>query len=253
MLGLQSRDKWRLNICDAIEIQSKGFDASSVIIQYVQNFTTTLKLRSALFSWLVWVVFLAMRKVTALQVALHHRHDGYANPERVGICTWTLFSIAIHHSSLGRAVNNFSTQIMTSARMTAVRYIECDFFIQQSCYETTCTIRWIIQSITCSYLHVWFLYLTVFSFMHTWWWYLTLVVYLETVMVSAGPNFLKCVCIFVTPIIYILRFTPNYILKKTWFAIICTNSDRPDGFSHKGQMSIWSITSCRWSFWQVKH
>ena len=176
MLGLQSRDKWSLNICDAIEIKSKGFDASSVIIQYVQNFTSTLKLRSALFSWLVWVVFLAMRKVTALQVALHHRHDGYANPERVGICTWTFFSIAIHHSSLGRAVNNFSTQIMTSARMTAVRYIECDFFIQQSCYETTCTIRWIIQSITCSYLHVWFLYLTAFSFMHTWWWYLTLVV-----------------------------------------------------------------------------
>ena len=36
-------------------------------------------------------------------------------------------------------------QIMTSARTTAVRYIECDFFIQQSCYETTCALGWIIE------------------------------------------------------------------------------------------------------------
>ena len=87
MLGLQSCDKWSLNNCDAIEIKSKGFYVSSVTIPHVPNCTSTLKLRSALFSWLMWVVFLAMRKVAALQVALHYKHNGYANPERVGICT----------------------------------------------------------------------------------------------------------------------------------------------------------------------
>ena len=65
-LGFQSRDKWSLNNYDAIWIKSKEFYASSVTIPYVQNLTSKLKLRSALFSWLVWVVFLAMRKVTAL-------------------------------------------------------------------------------------------------------------------------------------------------------------------------------------------
>ena len=69
MLGLQSCDKWSLNNCDAIEIKSKGLYVSSVTIPHVPNFTSTLKLRSALFSWLMWVVFLAMRKVAALQVA----------------------------------------------------------------------------------------------------------------------------------------------------------------------------------------
>ena len=44
---------------------------------------------------------------------------------------------------------------------------------------------------------------------------------------------------------------PNLNFKK-WFAINCTNSDRLDGFPHKREMSIWSITSCRWHFWPVK-
>ena len=66
MLEFQSRDKWSLNNYDAIEIKSKGFYASSVTIPYDQNLRSKLKLRSALFSWLVWVVFLAMRKATAL-------------------------------------------------------------------------------------------------------------------------------------------------------------------------------------------
>ena len=66
MLGSLLRDKWSLNNCDAIEIKHKGFYTSSVTIPYVQNLISTLKLRSALFSWLVWAVFLAMRKVTAL-------------------------------------------------------------------------------------------------------------------------------------------------------------------------------------------
>ena len=35
---------------DAIEVKSKGFYVSSVKIPYVQNITSTLKLRSALFS-----------------------------------------------------------------------------------------------------------------------------------------------------------------------------------------------------------
>ena len=65
-MGFQSRDEWSLNNHDAIEIKSKESYASSVTIPYVQNLTSKLKLRSALFSWLVWVVFLAMRKVTAL-------------------------------------------------------------------------------------------------------------------------------------------------------------------------------------------
>ena len=66
MLEFQSRDKWSLNNYDAIEIKSKGFYASSVTIPYDQNLRSKLKLRSTLFSWLVWVVFLAMRKATAL-------------------------------------------------------------------------------------------------------------------------------------------------------------------------------------------
>ena len=66
LLGFQSRDKWSLNNHDAIEIKSKGFYASSVTILYVQNITSKLKLSGALFSWLVWVIFLATRKVTAL-------------------------------------------------------------------------------------------------------------------------------------------------------------------------------------------
>ena len=66
MLEFQSRNKWSLNNYDAIEIESKGFYASSVTIPYDQNLRSKLKLRSALFSWLVWVVFLAMRKATAL-------------------------------------------------------------------------------------------------------------------------------------------------------------------------------------------
>ena len=66
MLEFQSRDKRSLNNYDAIEIKSKGFYASSVTIPYDQNLRSKLKLRSALFSWLVWVVFLAMRKATAL-------------------------------------------------------------------------------------------------------------------------------------------------------------------------------------------
>ena len=43
MLGLQSRDKWSLNNCDAIEIKSIGFYASNVTIPYFQNLTLTLK------------------------------------------------------------------------------------------------------------------------------------------------------------------------------------------------------------------
>ena len=66
MLEFQSRDKWSLNNYDAIEIKSKGFYASSVTIPYDQNLRSKLKLRSTLFSWLVWVVFLAMRKAIAL-------------------------------------------------------------------------------------------------------------------------------------------------------------------------------------------
>ena len=67
MLEFQSRDKWSLNNYDAIEIKSKGFYASSVTIPYDQNLRSKLKLRSALFSWLVRVVFLAMRNwATAL-------------------------------------------------------------------------------------------------------------------------------------------------------------------------------------------
>ena len=66
MLGFQSRDKWSLNNYETIEIKNRGFYASSVTIPYVEDITSTLKLRSA--SWLVWVVFLAMRKVTALSV-----------------------------------------------------------------------------------------------------------------------------------------------------------------------------------------
>ena len=42
-------DKWSLNNYDAIEIKSKGFYASSVTQQYVQNSTSKLKLRRALF------------------------------------------------------------------------------------------------------------------------------------------------------------------------------------------------------------
>ena len=90
LLGFQSRDKWNLNNYDAIEIKSKGFYASSVTIPYVQNFkkkfqfqkfkTSTLKLRSALFSWLVWVVFKPREKFLLCQVALHYKHDGHSNP-----------------------------------------------------------------------------------------------------------------------------------------------------------------------------
>ena len=50
---------------DALEIKSRGFYASSVTIPYVQNLTPKLKLRSALFSRLVWVVFLGMRKASS--------------------------------------------------------------------------------------------------------------------------------------------------------------------------------------------
>ena len=48
MLGFQWRDKWSLNNYDAIEIKNKGFYTLSVTIPYVQNITSTLKLRSAL-------------------------------------------------------------------------------------------------------------------------------------------------------------------------------------------------------------
>ena len=48
MLEFQWRDKWSLNNYDAIEINNKGFYALSVTIPYVQNITSTLKLRSAL-------------------------------------------------------------------------------------------------------------------------------------------------------------------------------------------------------------
>ena len=71
MLEFQSRDKRSLNNYDAIKIKSKGFYASSVTIPYDQNLRSKLKLRSALFSWLVWVVFLAMRKATALSGGFH--------------------------------------------------------------------------------------------------------------------------------------------------------------------------------------
>ena len=81
-LGFQSRDKWSLNNYDAIEITSKLFYASSVTIPYIQNLTSTLKLRSALFSWLVWVLFLAWENLLHCQVAFHCKHDGYANPEK---------------------------------------------------------------------------------------------------------------------------------------------------------------------------
>ena len=43
MLGLQSRDKWSLNNCNAIEIKSIVFYASNVTIPYFQNLTLTLK------------------------------------------------------------------------------------------------------------------------------------------------------------------------------------------------------------------
>ena len=66
MLGFQSRDKGSLNNYDAIEIKRKGFYASSVTLPYIQNLTSKLKLRGALFSWLVRVVFLTMREVFAL-------------------------------------------------------------------------------------------------------------------------------------------------------------------------------------------
>ena len=79
MLEFQSRDKRSLNNYDAIEIKSKGFYASSVTIPYDQNLRSKLKLGSTLFSWLVWVVFLAMRKATALSGAFPYKHDGYAN------------------------------------------------------------------------------------------------------------------------------------------------------------------------------
>ena len=48
MLGFQTRDKWSLNNYDAIEIKNKGFYALSVTMPYIQNITSTLKLRSAL-------------------------------------------------------------------------------------------------------------------------------------------------------------------------------------------------------------
>ena len=93
-------------------------------------------------------------------------------------------------------------QIMTSARTTAVRYIECDFFIQQSCYETTCGLGWIIE-------HYLLIPTCMISLLDQ---FLALcthdcgidsgspgllifVLYLETVMVSLGPN---CVCIYVS-------------------------------------------------------
>ena len=46
--------------------RTKDFFASSVKIPYDQNLTSTLKLRSALFSWLVWVISMAMRCQVAL-------------------------------------------------------------------------------------------------------------------------------------------------------------------------------------------
>ena len=89
---------------DAIEINSKGFYASSV--PYVQNLTSKLKLRSALFSWLVWVLFLAMRKVTALSVGFHYKHGGYANPEKS--CHLYINSLPCYPSVI-ITVANFST------------------------------------------------------------------------------------------------------------------------------------------------
>ena len=48
MLGFQWRDKWSLNNYETIEIKNRGFYASSVTIPYVQDITSTLKLRSAI-------------------------------------------------------------------------------------------------------------------------------------------------------------------------------------------------------------
>ena len=45
MLEFQWRDEWSLNNYDAIEINNKGFYALSVTIPYIQNITSTLKLR----------------------------------------------------------------------------------------------------------------------------------------------------------------------------------------------------------------
>ena len=64
--GISITYEWSLNNYDAIEIKNKGFYASNVTLLYVQNSTSKLKLRRALFSWLVWVVFLAIDEVTAL-------------------------------------------------------------------------------------------------------------------------------------------------------------------------------------------
>ena len=93
-----------------------GVDASCVTIPYVQNFTSKLSLRSALFSLLVWVVFLAIRRVTALSGGFPLQTwwlsitnmMAMQTQKRVVVCTLTLF-LAICHSLLGKAVNNFLT------------------------------------------------------------------------------------------------------------------------------------------------
>ena len=118
-LGFQSRDKWSLNNYDAIEITSKLFYASSVTIPYIQNLTSTLKLRSALFSWLVWVLFLAMRKVTALSGGLPLQ-TWWSEKS----CHLYLNSLPCHSSLfIGKSCYQFFhsllVQIMTSARINA--------------------------------------------------------------------------------------------------------------------------------------
>ena len=102
-LEFQSRDRWSLSNYDAIEITSKWFYASSVTIPYVQNLTLTLKLRTALFSWLVWALFLAMRKVTTLSGGFPLQ--GWWSEKS---CHLYLNSLPCHPSPLlGRAVTNF--------------------------------------------------------------------------------------------------------------------------------------------------
>ena len=121
MLGFQSRDKWSLTNYDAIEIKNKGFYASSVTIPYDQNLTSTLKLRSALFSWLV--VFLTIRKVTALSggFPLQSYIMAMQNPEKS--CHLYVNSLPRHPSliigsSCEQLFHLLSVQMMTSARPT---------------------------------------------------------------------------------------------------------------------------------------
>ena len=138
MLGFQSRHKWSLNNYDAIESRAKDFMLKCNNLPYVQNISK-LKLRGALFSWLVCIVFLAIRKLRLCQVDFHYKHDGYTSPPEELPCVHKLSSLPsiIHYWEELLPIFPL-VQIMTSARITSASQVECDFSSrQQSSKDTT--------------------------------------------------------------------------------------------------------------------